>query len=74
MEVLGDLAMPNYEPRHPIENMEQPGLLQHPQEPPNDLHEPVQDQMAPAPQQQIILKRDDQIEYKAHKDDQWTQA
>ena len=73
-EVLGDLAMPNHEPHHPIENMELPGLLQQPQEPPNDLHEPIQDQMAPAPQQQIILKRDDQIESKAHEDDQWTQA
>ena len=53
---LGDLAMPNHEPHHPIENMEQPGLLQHTQEPPNDLHEPVQDQIASASQQQIILK------------------
>ena len=73
-EALGDLAMPNHEPHHPIENVEQPGLLQQPQETPHDLHEPVQDQMAPEPQQQIILKGDDQIEYKAHEDDQWTQA
>ena len=61
-EALGDLAMPNHEPHHPIENVEQPGLLQQPQETPHDLHELVQDQMAPEPQQQIILKRDDQIE------------
>ena len=73
-EVLGDLTMPNHGLHHLIENVEQPGLLQQPQETPHDLHEPVQDQMAPEPQQQIILKRDDQIEYKAHEDDQWTQA
>ena len=73
-EALGDLAMPNHKPHHLIENVEQPGLLQQPQETPHDLNVPVQDQMAPEPQQQIILKRDDQIEYKAHEDDQWTQA
>ena len=73
-EVLGDLAMPNHEPHHPIENLELPGLLQQPQETPHDLHEPVEDQMAPEPQQQIILKRDDQIEYKAHENYQWTRA
>ena len=61
-EALGDLAMPNHKPHHPIENVEQPGLLQQPLETLHGLHEQVQDQMAPEPQQQIILKRDDQIE------------
>lgn len=73
-EVLGDPAMPNHEPHHTVEHVGQPRPLQQPEDRPPDPHEPPQEQMAAEPQQQIILKRDDRIEYKAQENDQWTQA